>query len=511
MGQGSSAPAEGHETQNVSVKETKEPSSQEASVDEKRGRKNRRRRKRRRGHSTPEGSADTALSQNPNTENSDESTGVSPSIEATGVTVEGVSVSAEATTQNAATTDAPSAKRKRRRGRRRGAGSQQAGSPTVSQADTQVLTQDEAQAVSEEKAPSKVAETPPPIYGALDLGTNNCRLLVAKRVKEGYRVIDAFSRIVRLGEGLAHTGALSQEAMDRAVEALGICADKMRRRGVTHVRTIATEACRMASNGPEFIERVKRETGITLDVVSPEDEAKLAVAGCAPLLCPQTGSALVFDIGGGSTELMWVRRSNRGRGVIEDWVSLSSGVVTLSETYGGKEVTPEGFEKMVSHITEQLAEFRDRVSQKGLPERGFHLLGTSGTVTTIAGVQMGLRRYDRSRVDGAWVSPGDVTRITEQLVNMSFEERAENPCVGYERADLVLAGCAILKAIMIAWPADRLRVADRGLREGILFSLMQEAEPRTRRKRKRRRRGGARSGTSSEENGSTSPESTSAS
>lgn len=505
MGQGSSAPAEGHETQNVSAKETTEPSSQEATADEKRGRKNRRRRKRRRGETTPEGLSDTTSPQNSNLENLDESTVAPQSIEAAGVAVEGSSVSAE-TSQNAVPTDAPSAKRKRRRGRRRSAGSQQTGSPIPSQADTQTG----AQAVIEDPAPSKAAETLPPIYGALDLGTNNCRLLVAKRVKEGYRVIDAFSRIVRLGEGLAHTGALSQEAMDRAVEALGICADKMRRRGVTHVRTIATEACRMASNGPEFIERVKRETGITLDVVSPEDEAKLAVAGCAPLLCPKTGSALVFDIGGGSTELMWVRRSNRGRGVIEDWVSLSSGVVTLSETYGGKELTPEGFEKMVSHITEQLVEFRDRVSEKGLPERGFHLLGTSGTVTTIAGVQMGLRRYDRSRVDGAWVSPEDVTRITEQLVHMSFEERAENPCVGYERADLVLAGCAILKAIMIAWPADRLRVADRGLREGILFSLMQAAEPRTRRKRKRRRRGGARSGTSGEENGSTPPESTSA-
>ncbi|MBV1933302.1 MAG: Ppx/GppA family phosphatase [Parvibaculaceae bacterium] len=381
----------------------------------------------------------------------------------------------------------PSGKRKRRRGRRRGAGSQTADPQTDSQEAQQVSAP-----VMSQGTRQTAAETPPPVYAALDLGTNNCRLLVARRVKEGYRVIDAFSRIVRLGEGLAHSGALSQDAMDRAVEALGICADKMRRRGVTHARTIATEACRMASNGPEFIERVKRETGITLDVVSPEDEAKLAVAGCAPLLCPKTGSALVFDIGGGSTELMWVRRSNRGRGIIEDWVSLSSGVVTLSETYGGRDLTAEGFEKMVAHITQQLSEFRDRIKEKGLPERGFHLLGTSGTVTTIAGVQMGLRRYDRSRVDGAWVAPEDVARITDQLLNMSFEDRAENPCVGHERADLVLAGCAILKAIMLAWPADRLRVADRGLREGILFSLMQAAEPRTRRKRKRRRRGGAR-------------------
>lgn len=500
VGQGISAPAEGHETQTVSATETTELSSQEASVEEKRGRKSRRRRKRRRGGSTPVEAADAASSQNSNSVNQNEGSATPQMTTVAGIDAETGALSTEAA-QNTSTAQASPVKRKRRRGGRRGAGDPSASVHVSPQTGSQAPPQEAPQAVAEAKAPAKVVAPLPPIYGALDLGTNNCRLLVAKRVKEGYRVIDAFSRIVRLGEGLAHTGALSQEAMDRAVEALGVCADKMRRRGVTHARTIATEACRMASNGPEFIERVKRETGITLDVVSPEDEAKLAVAGCAPLLCPQTGSALVFDIGGGSTELMWVRRSNRGRGVIEDWVSLSSGVVTLSETYGGRDLTSEGFEKMVSHITEQLTEFRERVAEKGLPERGFHLLGTSGTVTTIAGVQMGLRRYDRSRVDGAWVAPDDVRRITEQLVNMSFEERAENPCVGYERADLVLAGCAILKAIMLAWPADRLRVADRGLREGILFSLMQATEPRTRRKRKRRRRGGARSGPSGGENG----------
>ncbi len=505
-GHGTSAPAEECETQAVSTKETTEPALHDASVEEKRDRKNRRRRKRRRGSSTSETQVDASAPQNSNPTISDEPITTEP------VATEPVSALQpnSDTGEGSAATSAPSGKRKRRRGRRRGAGSQTADAQAHPQTDSQEAEGQEAQQasapVTSQGTRQSTAETPPPVYAALDLGTNNCRLLVARRVKDGYRVIDAFSRIVRLGEGLAHSGALSQEAMDRAVEALGICADKMRRRGVTHARTIATEACRMASNGPEFIERVKRETGITLDVVSPEDEAKLAVAGCAPLLCPKTGSALVFDIGGGSTELMWVRRSNRGRGIIEDWVSLSSGVVTLSETYGGRDLTAEGFEKMVAHITQQLSEFRDRVEAKGLPERGFHLLGTSGTVTTIAGVQMGLRRYDRSRVDGAWVAPEDVARITDQLLNMSFEDRAENPCVGYERADLVLAGCAILKAIMLAWPADRLRVADRGLREGILFSLMQAAEPRTRRKRKRRRRGGARPDTPGGENTSVSVE-----
>lgn len=503
-GHGISAPAQERETELVSGKETTKVLADGASVEEKKGRKGRRRRKRRRSGSASSDPASKDASIPPARQSSQSDSSAANGLIADNPTHMDQSgadpQSVSGTVDGTQTSDTPPVKRKRRRGRRRGAGAQ------TSQVQGKAQAEHGANAPQvSSKATHAVKDNSPPVYGALDLGTNNCRLLVARRVKEGYRVIDAFSRIVRLGEGLAHSGALSQEAMDRAVEALGICADKMRRRGVTHARTIATEACRMASNGPEFIARVKRETGITLDVVSPEDEAKLAVAGCAPLLCPKTGSALVFDIGGGSTELMWVRRSNRGRGVIEDWVSLSSGVVTLSETYGGKELTSEGFEKMVSYISGQLTEFRERVEDKGLPERGFHLLGTSGTVTTIAGVQMGLRRYDRSRVDGAWVSPEDVTRITDQLVNMSFEERAENPCVGYERADLVLAGCAILKAIMLAWPADRLRVADRGLREGILFSLMQAAEPRTRRKRKRRRRGGARPEAANSEGGNTPP------
>ncbi|MGK2740090.1 Ppx/GppA phosphatase family protein [Tepidicaulis sp. LMO-SS28] len=366
-------------------------------------------------------------------------------------------------------------KRKRRRKRRRAAAAPADldARPRAPQASRQGAKENEAESA---------------VYGALDLGTNNCRLLIARRGRNGFRVIDAFSRIVRLGEGLAHTGELSQDAMDRALEALKICADKMKRRGVTRARTIATEACRKAANGAAFIERVERETGLILDVVTPEDEARLAVSGCAPLIDPKSGSALVFDIGGGSTELIWVRRSTRGRAVIEDWTSLPCGVVTLAEHFGGVDVTDGIYNSMVGHVTEHLDEFRGRERPSEQTENGFHLLGTSGTVTTIAGVQMGLKRYDRNKVDGAWVDPRSVGGVTRGLLAMNFEERAAHACVGRERADLVLAGCAILEAILNAWPADRLRVADRGLREGILFSLMSEDMPKRKRKRRRRRR-----------------------
>lgn len=329
---------------------------------------------------------------------------------------------------------------------------------------------------------------PEPIYGALDLGTNNCRLLVARRVKSGFQIVDAFSRIVRLGEGLSNTGALSDAAMDRAIDALKICAGKMTRRGVTRVRTIATEACRMADNGREFLDRVKTETGLELDIVSTADEARLAVAGCAPLLDRACRSALVFDIGGGSTELIWVDIEGARRPRILDWISLSCGVVTLAEQYGGMDVSEAVFEEMVRDVSAQLIAFAERRSATAAEaDGGFHLMGTSGTVTTIAGVHLDLKRYDRARVDGVWVTCEQVNDVTQNLLAMNYETRAAHPCVGRDRADLVLAGCAILEAIRRAWPSERLRVADRGLREGILLSLIGADEAKSRRRRRRRR------------------------
>ncbi|PKP77470.1 MAG: Ppx/GppA phosphatase [Alphaproteobacteria bacterium HGW-Alphaproteobacteria-3] len=329
------------------------------------------------------------------------------------------------------------------------------------------------------------------LYAALDLGTNNCRLLIARQSPDGFKVVDAYSRIVRLGEGLASTGALGEAAMTRAIDALRICAEKMARRGVARSRTIATAACRTADNGADFIERVRKETGLSLEIVSTEDEARLAVAGCSPLLDRACSSALVFDIGGGSTELIWVRMDggSDARPVIADWTSLPCGVVTLAERHGGVDVPDDIYARMVSEVSGQLGAFTERAKNgAGVSASNFHLLGTSGTVTTIAGVHLGLNRYDRTRVDGLWISPDDVHGVTRALLAMDYGSRAAHPCVGQERADLVLAGCAIFEAIALAWPADRLRVADRGLREGILLSLMEADASRRRRRRKRRRK-----------------------
>ena len=309
-------------------------------------------------------------------------------------------------------------------------------------------------------------------YGAIDLGTNNCRLLIARPTEGGFTVIDAFSRIVRLGEGLTHTGELSKEAMDRAVSALSICADKLRRRNVSLSRSVATEACRRAKNGGEFAERVREETGIALDIIEPAEEARLAVLGCHKLLEPGDGPALIFDIGGGSTELVLIDQED-GSTRIRAWWSAPWGVVSLTESEGKEALEgPDrllAYKRMRERARRAFANFATM-----LPESrdGIRLLGTSGTVTTLASVHLALPFYDRRAVDGLHVPIESMQKISSMIAEMDYDERSALPCIGNERADLVVAGCAILEAIIEIWPAKNLGVADRGIREGILRSLM---------------------------------------
>ncbi|MCT8970953.1 Ppx/GppA family phosphatase [Microbaculum sp. A6E488] len=334
-------------------------------------------------------------------------------------------------------------------------------------------------------------------YAALDLGTNNCRLLVAQPTRRAFRVVDAFSRIVRLGEGVTGSGRLADDAMKRAVDALVVCRDKMNARGVTRRRLIATEACRIADNGEEFLTRVREATGLELEIVNRETEARLAVSGCASLVDPDAHGAIVFDIGGGSTELVLLKAGGNGfrspfavQQNVAAWTSLPIGVVTVSEMFGGRDVDRALFERMVAHVQEALAAFAGEVGRLSrFDEAGVHLLGTSGTVTTICGVHLGLDRYDRRRVDGTWMQRDDVVRVTGELLAMDYDQRVGNPCIGAERADLVLAGCAIFEAIRRIWPCDRVRVADRGLREGMLLTLMADDGVWRRGRRGGRRRG----------------------
>jgi exopolyphosphatase/guanosine-5'-triphosphate,3'-diphosphate pyrophosphatase len=321
-------------------------------------------------------------------------------------------------------------------------------------------------------APFEAAQGHEAVYAALDLGTNNCRLLIARPSGDGFRVVDSFSRIIRLGEGVSTTGMISEAAIERAMAALGICRDKMVLRNARRLRLIATEACRYASNGEAFRSRVADELGIQLEIVDRETEATLAVTGCLPLVDPKARGAVLFDIGGGSTELVRLDRTGPDRTPgMTGWTSLPLGVVTLAERFGGKAVTRQSYAAMIAEVERHLALFRAR---HGDDLDHMHLLGTSGTVTTVAGVFQNLQRYDRRRIDGIWMEDADVTAVIDRLLDTTYEQRAANACIGPERADLVLAGCAILDAIRNAFPVGRLRVADRGLREGMLIEMMRK-------------------------------------
>ncbi len=311
-------------------------------------------------------------------------------------------------------------------------------------------------------------------YAALDLGTNNCRLLIARPAeRDGFTIVDAFSRIVRLGEGLAASGRISDAAIERAIGALQICSDKLVRRGVHISRAVATEACRRASNGPDFVARVYRETGILLDIIDPGEEARLAAGGCHTLLEPGDGPALIFDIGGGSTELVRVDTAGDGLRII-DWTSIPWGVVSMSESEAHGDPDPSvrlaAYDRMRRRAADAMAHFVDHAAvANGAPLR---LLGTSGTVTTLGSVHLGLTRYVRDLVDGLQLTDRECRTISLRLAAMTLDERAGVACIGRERADLVVAGCAILEAILDLWPAPRVGVADRGIREGILRNLM---------------------------------------
>ncbi len=367
-----------------------------------------------------------------------------------------------------------------------------------------------------------------PTFAALDLGTNNCRLLIAAPTRHGFRVIDSFSRIVRLGEGLQNSGRLSDEAMDRTIGALHACATRIGRRRLRGLRAVATEACRRAENGRAFLDRVRTETGLSIDVISTREEAELALESCAALLkadlperplperdaggaatvlhplsagrqrgdlripssagsCGGAGQArsraLLFDIGGGSTEIAWVRVGRGGAHAdvpdaapeLSGYQSLALGVLTLSELFGDRVFTVSGYEAMVEHVTERLHAFEAVHCIRREARRGVvRLLGTSGTVTTLASVALGLRRYKRILVDGVVLSHDAARDAIALLRDLGPDGLRRHPCVGPERAASVLPGCAIFEAIQRLWPTDSVVVADRGLRDGMLLRMMRD-------------------------------------
>ncbi len=334
-----------------------------------------------------------------------------------------------------------------------------------------------------------------PVLAAIDLGTNSCRLLVASvnvaSLKKtffrrrpnlaGWRIIDSFAKIVRLGEGLYKNNQLSLEAIERALDALKTCRKKMDFHGVTYVRAVATEACRRAQNGLILVQRAKEELDLDIEIIDGEEEARLALTGCAAILNTKIPYAVVFDIGGGSTEVIWLRLSKKHRGrpgypvpfEVLDSISLPYGVVTVSESYAQFASSPEIHQGIKTHVSQELQAFvrRNRI-QDYILNRTTQLIGSSGTVTTLAAVQTGLNHYERRLIDGLFISTSDLRAVSQKILNMSAHERSHHPCIGAGRADLVVVGTAILEGICTALPIPELRVADRGVREGILSELL---------------------------------------
>jgi len=317
-----------------------------------------------------------------------------------------------------------------------------------------------------------------PLLAVVDLGTNNCRLLIAAPVQTheggtvGFRVVDSFSRIVRLGEGVNRTGTLSEAAMTRTVAALRVCADRIEKHKVNHVRAIATQAARLAGNTAELVARVRSQTGLELEVISPEEEADLAADGCAPLIGRRYRGALVFDIGGGSTEVILLQKGPHGPEK-KLAASVPVGVVSLAESYGAASTSRTGFDRMQADLKARFEPFARQMGRDFDGEH-YHLLGTSGTVTTLAAIALKLPRYNRTRVDGSWHETAHMLRVVERLLGQDTAALAKIGSIGAERADLMLPGCAIFCAICSLWPASVLRVADRGLREGMLRRLSRE-------------------------------------
>lgn len=372
-------------------------------------------------------------------------------------------------------TEAPGTRRERRKARKSRSGKSAAKASQLSEAGGRPKEPAAQPRSNFQSNPSRFSRQS---YAALDLGTNNCRLLIARPSGEHFTVIDAFSRVVRLGEGIAQTGRLNDSAMDRTLAALKVCADKLVRRNVNLARSVATEACRRATNGPDFIEKVRAETGIALDVISAREEARLAVLGCHVLLEAGNGPAMIFDIGGGSTELVLIESTDTVPRIL-DWQSVPWGVVSLTESCGqegtGERERLERYAHMRRLVSDSFADFIRRttaVREQATSDGTLRLLGTSGTVTTLASLHLDLPHYDRRAVDGLIVPVQSMRQISAQLSGLSIDERRQLPCIGRERADLVVAGCAILEAILDLWPCARLGVADRGIREGILRSLI---------------------------------------
>ena len=328
-------------------------------------------------------------------------------------------------------------------------------------------------------------------YAAIDLGTNSCRLVVATPTPTSFHVIETFSKITRLGEGIINDNELSKAAMRRTIAALKVCRGVINEYApIADSRFVATAACRRAKNCAQFVEMVKKEAGINLEIISSKEESRLAVVGCVPLLNRNIKRMLVFDIGGGSTEISLARITDTGKTFIEGFVSLPYGVVTISEAFPKQEMTQLAYNTIIERTQSMLKEFDEKFGiYAGIQNQEIQIIGTSGTVTVLGAVHLNLSRYNRSAVDGLSISGPDIKKVINKIKNIGDEGRRKHPCIGPLKSDLTIAGCAIIEALLTFWPVSEITVADRGIREGMLLDMIHNRRQQlTNRRPKKRHR-----------------------
>jgi len=301
---------------------------------------------------------------------------------------------------------------------------------------------------------------------AIDLGTNTVRLLVTEADRTAaWRVIDQDQRVTRLGEGLRTSGTLGDQAMARTTTAVVEYVERAARAGATDVLVCATSAVRDADNGAAFVQMLERRTGRPVRVVSGDEEARLTLRGVLYGLPPIAGPLIVFDIGGGSTEFILAEG-----GALSLAVSLRLGVVSLAERFPfPATVDRDRYAELTNEVRAHLA--------TGLPpavrqRRADLLVGTAGTVTTLAALDLGLRAYDSRRVQGHRLSRRAIEALGERLGALSMAERAALPCLEPGRADLIIPGLAIVEATLECVGVETLIVSDYGFREGIIVEAL---------------------------------------
>lgn len=311
---------------------------------------------------------------------------------------------------------------------------------------------------------------------AIDLGTRNCRLIIAKHHGGQIEIVDLFSRFVCLGEGVAQSRRLGRKAMERTITVLKQCAKRLSHYPNVVFSGVTTDAVRRAENAQSFLRRVARETGLKLEMIDEKEEAYYEVLGCARVLDMRKKRHIIFDIGGGSSEIILCSLDQEKRVRIDEMLSLPYGVVNLYESVD--KLTFTSYTSIVEEVQNLcrrflVAHLGDLASQD---VSAFQVIGTSGTTTTVAAMHHNLKMYDRERVDGTSLCFEDVQKVIHYVQSLSPAERRSNAFCGHVEDDLVLTGFAILEGILRAVPCMYFTVTDAGVRDGLIRTLAYGAD-----------------------------------